>query len=232
MITVALCDDDPLQAQALQALVKAWAQQAQAQIKIRIYASAEAFLFADAEKCPANLLLLDVEMGGMSGIALAKELRRRGSLAEIVFITSHFEFIGEGYEVDALHYLTKPVLREKLFPVLDRARKRIGVQPPSLLLQSEGETIRLRQDEILYIEAFRHTVTVHTAQKSYSVNESISAVGERLGADFFAAHRSYFVNLKAIRAIARTHLSLENGAQIPLARGKYDAVNRAFIERN
>lgn len=68
-----------------------------------------------------DILLLDVEMSGMSGLELARRLRADGDHAQLAFITSHFEFVGEGYEVEALNYLMKPVTREKLFAVLSRA---------------------------------------------------------------------------------------------------------------
>ena len=66
----------------------------------------------------------------------------------------------------------------------------------------------------------------------YRIRESISAFAGRLSADFFRTHRSYLVNLKAVVRIGRTSVLLRGGAEVPLARGKYDAINRAFIDRN
>ena len=60
-------------------------------------------------------------MKEISGISLARRIREDGHRTEIIFITSHFEFVSEGYDVDALHYLTKPVPKDKLISVLDKA---------------------------------------------------------------------------------------------------------------
>ena len=179
-----------------------------------------------------DILLLDVEMPGMSGIDLAKRLRGAGCRAEIIFITSHFECMAEGYEVDALHYLVKPVPAEKLRAVLDRAAARLAVEPPSVVIACEKGNVKLYESELLYAESFLHDLVLHTTGPDYRIRESISAFAGRLSADFFRTHRSYLVNLKAVVRIGRTSVLLRGGAEVPLARGKYDAINRAFIDRN
>lgn len=194
------------------------------------FPSAEAFRFAGDTDW--DILLLDVEMPGMSGIDLAKRLRGAGCRAEIIFITSHFECMAEGYEVDALHYLVKPVPAEKLRAVLDRAAARLAVEPPSVVIACEEGNVKLYESELLYAESFLHDLVLHTTGPDYRIRESISAFAGRLSADFFRTHRSYLVNLKAVVRIGRTSILLRGGAEVPLARGKYDAINRAFIDRN
>lgn len=105
------------------------------------YASAEELYFARKSGEAFGILLLDVEMSGMTGIDLAKKLRSEGFRGEIISITSHFELAGEGYEVDALHYLVKPVSYEKLSAVLKKATERLSVEPP--LSSSKWEEKRL-----------------------------------------------------------------------------------------
>ena len=82
------------------------------------------------------------------------------------------------------------------------------------------------------MEAFLHYISIHTKEKEYKIKESISSFEKRLTDDFFRIHRSYLVSLKALTRISRTEVAIEGGTLLPLARGKYDAVNRAFIERN
>lgn len=79
------------------------------------------FFFCYAEDKSFDLLLLDVEMPGTDGVTLAKTVRQENEAVQIVFITGYSDYIAEGYDVAALHYLVKPVSREKLFAVLDRA---------------------------------------------------------------------------------------------------------------
>ncbi len=229
---IGICDDDQNQLTQLSALVKAWAGDRGHDCDLRTFPSAESFLFAWEDDSAYDILLLDVEMSGLSGIDLAKRIRQEGALPEIVFITSHFEFIAQGYEVDALHYLMKPVGEGKLREVLDRAAARRAIRPPSLVITCDGEVVRLPETHILYVEASLHYITIHTRSGVYKIKESLSAFEARLTDGFFRCHRSYLVSLKAIVRISRTGLTLENGTVLPLARGLYDAVNRAFIAKN
>lgn len=229
---IAICDDELPQAEALRAAVFAWSRAAQHDCKIELFSSAEALWFACAGGALFDILLLDVEMKAMSGIDLAKQLRQAGSRAEIVFITSHFEFVAEGYEVDALHYLVKPVAAEKLCAVFSRAAEKLASEPPFVVFSADGETVKLYEADIFYIESFRHELVVHTKSRDYRLREGISAFEQRLSVDFFRVHRSYLVNLKQITRIGRTTLTLRSGTELPVARGKYDDINRAFIARN
>lgn len=229
---IAIVDDEQEQIEYLSAIVSNWASNNSHICEISVFASAEAFLFEHAESDVFDILLLDVEMKSISGIDLAKQLRKNGSRAEIIFITSHFEFYGEGYEVDALHYLIKPVQSDKLFTVLTKATEKIAVVPNSVIVSVNGETVKIFESDILYIESFLHYIVIHTKNQEYKIKESISDFADKLSEDFYRTHRSYLASLKNIVHIARNAVTLEGGIEIPLARGKYDNINRAYIERN
>ena len=228
---IAVIDDQPADRETIAALVSRWAKERPETVVSVPFPSAAAFLFAYSEDKDFNILLLDVEMTGEDGISLAKRLRQEGCAAEIVFVTSHFELAGEGYEVDALHYLVKPVSPEKLSAVLTKAADRLKAAPPSVVISSEGETVRLTERELLYVEAFLHYLVLHTEGRDYRIKEPLSEFAGRLSEDFFRIHRSVLVNLCRIVKITRTDVTLDSGDILPVSRGKYDAVNRAFIER-
>ncbi len=232
MYTIAICDDINKDTQYLASVVQSWAQEQKVSVNIEMFPSAESFLFHYEEKKDYDILLLDVEMKNISGIELAKQIRSRNHRVEIIFTTSHFELSGEGYEVDALHYLIKPIAETKLMEVLSKAARKLSVEPPSLVIVCNGETVKILEPDILYIESFRHYVVVHTQSTEYKLKENLSALKGKLSSDFYQTHRSYLVSLKHIRKISRTAVWLDCGAEIPLARGKYDDVNRAFIARN
>ena len=218
--------------QYLKYAVEDWAKKEDIITNIETYASAESFLFQYEECKNYQILLLDVEMSGMSGIDLAKKIRQNQDNVEIIFITSHFEFIGVGYEVDALHYLVKPVKAGKMEEVLSKAKCKIEAGEPSIIIHYEGEVVKLYEKEILYLESLSHYVTIYTKGKEYKIKANISTFAQKLSEDFYQTHRSYLVSLKHIMRISRDSVTLDNGGQVPLARGKYDQINRAYIERN
>lgn len=233
-LKIAICEDDPDQARSVAEMVGRWEAALAGKEKgnrsqIRTYASGEAFLCDYEKEKDFNLLLLDIEMKGISGVELARRLRREKSRAEILFLTSHTEFYGEGYEVDTLHYLIKPIREEKLRQVLERAAQRLRAEPPSVLISTEGETLRLYESEIYYVEAFLHYVSFVTAQGTFRVREKMSQVEQRLSDGFFRSHRGCLVSLACVRRIARGEVQMEDGRILPLARGKYDEINRAYI---
>ncbi len=229
---IGICDDDAAQLASLARMTEAWAAKAGHSCHVRSFPSAESFLFAWEDDNAYDILLLDVEMPGLSGIDLAKRIRQQGARPEILFITSHFEFIAEGYEVEALHYLMKPVGGDKLMEVLDRAAARRAVEPPSLVITCEGELVKLYETEILYVEASLHYITIYTRDRVYTIKESLSAFARRLSDGFYRCHRSYLVSLGEIVRISRREITLENGKVLPLSRGLYDEINRAFIAKN
>ncbi len=228
---IAICDDEQEQIEYISSIVASWCTREGHHCEIRTFASAEAFLFEYEDDKTYDILLLDVEMKNMDGIELAKRIRRDNNRAEIIFITSHFEFVGEGYEVDALHYLIKPVSADKLTQVLAKAAEKLSAEAPSVVISCEGETVKLYESVILYVESFRHYIVIHTKDKEYRLKESISAFEDKLSDDFYRSHRSYLVSLKHITRISRTSVHI-GSTELPLARGRYDDINRAFIEHN
>ena len=230
-LKIAVVDDEREALSLLSGEVREWICSGGKPGKTEGFPSAAAFLFAyDADES-FDILLLDVEMPGMDGLALAKKLRDRGCPAEMIFVTSHAELASEGYEVDALHYLVKPVKREKLFAVLNKAAERLAGEPKSILIASEEGTARLREDEILYLEARLHEVKIVTKKGSVEVREPFRELLSRLSEDFYQTHRSYAVSLRATEKIVGDEVYLADGSRVPVARTRKAGLIAAFIER-
>lgn len=229
-MNIAICDDDLAQTNYLSSLVRSWADNANTPVTIEQFASAEAFQFAWSGDGRFDCLLLDVQMPGQNGLDLAKAIRRKDDRLVIIFISGYTEYLPEGYEVSALHYLIKPIKDDKLFECLDKACKRLQAETPVLLVDCGGESVRIRQDEILYLEAFAHTVMINTTDRRYEVRVSLGGLAKSMdSALFFQPHRSYYVGLKYVRQIGKAELILDNGTKIPVSRRLYNEVNRQFI---
>lgn len=226
---IAVCDDQEADRAYLSALVREWAEQNGLFLRIDLFPSAEAFLFHYAENKAYDILLLDIEMGGENGVDLAKTIRKGNKRMQIVFVTGYSDYIAEGYEVSALHYLMKPVHREKLFSVLNRAKEKIHYQGRAPLLEASGETVRIPLHEIRYLEVNQNYVTIH-AERDYTVKKTLKELEKELDPLFFRTGRSFILNVNYIRRVTRTDVYLMDGTCLPLPRGVYDSLNRAIIQ--
>ena len=226
-INIAICDDEMPQREYLSKAAALWARERLQTINISTFDSAEAFLFSEESY---DILLLDIQMGGKSGIELAKELRVRDDSLIIIFITAIPDFVHEGYDVSALHYLMKPVDEKKLFSILDKGLIKLNKSQQTLIVGVKGDNIRLPLNTICYAESFGHMMEIVTVEGKYTTRMSISELIDMAGDSFFRCHRSYVVNLQYVKRVSRTELILDTGNAIPVSRRLYDSLNHAFIE--
>lgn len=226
----AVCDDRPEDARLVARLAAQWGLRTASEVELETFPSAEAFLFRYQEQKDFDILLLDIEMPGMDGVELAKAVRRDNDAVQIVFITGYSDYIAQGYEVSALHYLMKPVDEEKFFQVLSRAVGRLARNEPFLILELPGETVRVPLPEIRYLDVQQNYVTVH-AREDYTLKRPLAELEAQLDRRFYRIGRSCIVNLTCVRRVTRTEAELTTGERLPLPRGQYEKLNQAIIRQ-
>lgn len=227
---LAVCDDEQSYSDYVTDLAGRWAELAGTQVEVERFPSAEAFLFRYEERKDFDVLLLDIEMTGMDGVELAKRVRQESEDVQIVFITGYTDYIAEGYEVSALHYLTKPVNEEKLFQVLTKAVGRLARNERALTLELPGETVRIVLSRVRYMDVLHNYVTVH-ADRDYTVKRPLGELEKELDGRFFRVGRSCVLNLAYVQRVTRTEVELTSGERIALPRGQYEKLNRAIVQR-
>lgn len=225
---IAIVDDMAVDTQYLHKLVEKWCEGKPWQVHIDTYSSAEQFLFAYEDNRAVDILLLDIEMDKMDGVTLAKKIRQDNETIQIIFVTGYADYILEGYDVAALHYLMKPIRPEKLEEVLDRAIEKIGRDAKILCFETDGQMIRLPIYEIWYAEVFRNYVTIH-ANENITIKMTLTELADELDERFFRISRSVLVNLTKVARVRRQEVILSNGEHIPIPRGAYEKINRAII---
>ena len=225
---IAICDDSAADREHITALTRQWVERSGYLLELSQFVSAENFLFEYSGKSDYDILLLDIEMGEMDGVSLAKRLRRENETLQIVFITGYSDYISEGYEVAALHYLMKPAKEEKLLAVLDRAVERLHKAERVLTLELGGEMVRVPLRQIRYIDVRLNYATIH-AKKDYTVKKPLGEIAAALDERFYRVGRSAIVNLTCVSRVTKTDIYLDDGAAVPLPRGAYEGVNRAII---
>ena len=225
MYKIAVCDDNPADADYVSDAIKKSAQARAVMVEIEQFPSAEAFWFQYEDNQCYDMLFLDIEMkpDGMNGVELAAKLRKNDHAIQIVFVTGYMEYIADGYDVEALHYLLKPVTEAKIGSVLERAMQRLKDREKALFLQTADGSMRVLISEIRYLEVRRNYVTIH-AEEAYTVKRTLHELEQELDVCFFRTGRSYIVNLRYVRKITKSQVVLKDGAQVPLSRGLYDEI--------
>ena len=232
-INIAVCDDCHQQTRYMKNLVNKWAGRKNTEVMIDMFDSAENFKSARSESAKFDILLLDIEMGGQNGVELARDLRKTDEKLLIIFITGFADYMSEGYDVSALHYLMKPVKEDKLYEVLDKALANLRKTSRTILFPKTGGDVKLKADDIMYAEVLSHTVVLYLAGgASEEFSMRISDMENLLGDGFFKCHRSYLVGMKYVRRVTKTAMLLDDGQKIPLSRNLYDDANQEFIKYN
>jgi two-component system, LytTR family, response regulator len=158
-----------------------------------------------AAAVPYDVVFLDVEMPGFSGLEAARLVHDRPNRPELVFVTAHEQYAVEAFAVEALDYLLKPVDPARLAQVVKRLSHRETPPPVEKLpVVSAGQTVLLDWDEIHFARADGDYSRIHTYDRSYLCTQSLRQLEAGLPDRRFARiHRSYLVNLAKVAAVKR-----------------------------
>ncbi len=234
MIRIMICDDEPSQLELLERMVKEWAKRTKAEVQVDLCQSADRFFFLWEEKKNTDIALLDIEMPGMDGMTLAKRLRMMGENLQIIFVTGFSDYALEGYEVDAVSFLLKPVQTQHLSACLEKAWDRRCRREPEFVLETAGEVVKVRLSDICYLESAAHDTLLYCRNRTQAVRSRTGILRmerqlvQKSGA-FFKIHRSYLINLAYVERITKKEAVMENGQRLPIARGKWEALNEAYL---
>lgn len=242
LLNIAIVEDEKAHAKVISGYIEKWAEDKEIKCRISEFPDAEGFLFEWEENRTWDVIFLDIQMPGIGGMELARTIRRQDDRVAIIFATGITDYMQEGYEVAALHYLVKPVDAGKVAACMERVMEecRRKKKEQIFLLEAEditdgmpGErkTIKLSASEIVYIESFAHDTELHTAgQRVYRDREGIGTWQKRLfDSGFAGSHRSYLVNLLYVLRVEKKEVVLDTGEALPLSRRNQKEFNAAFI---
>ena len=224
---IAVCDDQvQCRAQAVAAIRDCIRSQG---VLVDDFKDGPSFLRAFKNR-PYDLVFLDIEMPEMDGITAARRLRQLSREVPIVFLTSHIEYALEGYEVNALRYLTKPIhpvkLREVLTFVLDQIQ-----QQRVLWVKTDLDEEKVHIRDILYMEAQNQNILICTKTDSYSVRYNMADYEAQLQEDgFFRIHRGYLVSLRHIKSMGKHEVTLSDKTVLPVSRNKEKELKEALFQ--
>lgn len=229
-MNIAIVEDEELHGSLLHQYILAWGEARGKTVRVRIYPNAGSFLF-DLEDNAPDAVFADIQMPGMNGMEMIRRLREKDGGMPVVFTSGLSDYLQEGYEVQALHYLLKPIAEDKVFDCMDRICSRKDTRELYTVKTLDGMA-RLDLKEVNYCEADGHYSRLVLADRSeIRVMKSISELETELPGDAFVrCHRCYLCNLENIKQIAGDSVVFDNGVSAPVSRRLYRELNRSFIE--
>ena len=227
---IAICDDEKRICSILEEKVKSFCQDAD----IISFTSGKDLI----ESCILpDILLLDIKMPDMDGMAVAKILRDRDWRKILIFITGEKDQVFSSFDLRAFHFLVKPVSDEKLQRVLADAVNELKIlennskrTEKNITVQSGTSHICINISELIYAEVFNRKTILHTKNDNIEYYGQLSALEELVGNDFHRVHRSYLVNMKYIERYDRASVTLAGNISIPIARRGYEEFLNAYVE--
>jgi len=231
MYRVALCEDEQIYARAQAEICREVLEKLNIKHSISVFETSADFRASFSNGARYDLILLDIVMDGTDGMELAREIRGHDSEAAIVFITVNPDFALQGYDVNALHYLMKPLGSDVLEKLIASDYER-RFQCNYLIVKSGVQSMRIPIGDIICFETVGRRVIITLKDGTANYSGKLSEISEGLPSGLFIrCHIGYIVNLKNIKTLTRTEAIAVNGKIIPVSRSYSPAIQKAFLKQ-
>lgn len=217
MIRVAIVDDDKLYQSQVKDYIEAYSKESGEEFSVDVYNSGMDFI--TDYKPVYDIAFLDIEMPLMDGMSTARKLRQVDNEICIVFITKMAKYAIEGYEVNAIDFVVKPIKYFNFIDKLKKAINHVGARhDKDVVIKSDGSYFRIPLSQIYYIEKDKNYIIYNTAQGELRERRNMEDVANQLSSSGFSMCNSgCIVNLRFIQQVTQTDVTVNN-VQLPLSR--------------
>ncbi len=226
-MNICICDDEKKILEEITSFIKKEFPQS----KVKSFSDGNFFLLslAAAEE-EADLLLIDIDMPGISGMEVAAKLAEEKSKILIVFVTAHDELVYDSFKYHPFAFVRKKYLQEELRNVLKDCQKEIDGRNRPFVFQTASQTINLAQSEILYFEGQANYLAIHTSGSEYRMRSTMAAIEEELKNNgFLRIHKGFLVNLEHVKILKTENLELDNGELLPIGKSYSDEAKKSIL---
>ena len=180
-----------------------------------------------------DILLLDIRMPGMDGMDTARLLRDNGWKKILIFVTGEKDQVFHAFDVQAFHFLVKPIQDKQLKEVLTKAVSALdagsGREERYISVKTTTSHIRINLSDILYAEVFNRKIVIYTPKENIEYYGQLADLEKLAGRDFYRVHRSFLVHLKYVEMYNGKIIKLSNGKEAPMARRSYQGFVKAYM---
>jgi len=229
---IVICEDEEVFSEVLSGYINEWAKEKSVFVETFIYISATKFLDEWEESEDYDILFLDIKMGKMSGMDLAKTIRKTNNDIPIVFTTGMREYVFKGYSVSAIQYLIKPVKKDDIFSCLNKVLQRNNTKKYYIVNDIE-KIMKVPTTDIIYIKMSSNNATMITRKKEYTFRKTISQILTQLDDKLFVkCHKSFIINIRHIESVSKNFAMMSNDEEIPLNKDSVGEIRDMFIKYN
>lgn len=220
MIRIAIVEDDDKYAEILEDYINKYANANP--VTVSCVRHCNALTMIQNYRSEYNVILMDIDLPVMSGMDAAKKIRETDKSVVIIFITNLAQYACEGYGVEALDFVVKPVTYPDFAMKFARAVTRVeSVKEREFSIPVVGGVYRIFPDKIIYVEVMSHKILYHTVEKVIESRESLASVEKRLSeSKFLRTGKSFIVNPKHIVLVEGLKIELTGGEEIYLSHGR------------
>ena len=228
MINIGICDDEASMRRLLRAPLEQKLQLLGADYRIFEYDCGETLLTRPETEW-LDILFLDIEMKQLSGMETARNLRKRDSHTLLIFVTAYPDFVFQGYEVHAFHYILKPYENQKIMKVLEQAIKELGQNREHYFtLEQKSGTTKIPTKKILAFSSDRRKIIISLEDgNKLEFYGKLDAVETDLPDYFIRCHNRHLVNLNYVTALEKNGCTLRSQS-FPVSRAYRQSVEIAF----
>lgn len=229
MYNIAICEDEIIQANQLEKLFRKYEENENIKFNIDKFSSGEELINNGYDKY--DIIVLDIKMKEMSGIEVAKIIRRTEEKIKIIFVTAMEKYWPEGYNVNAFRYIVKPIDEEKFYEEIHNTINAVKKNKSFIIINNDGDLQTISIQNIKYLEILDRKVHIYTISEKYTSNKSLRYWNKNLYSYGFAnPHSSYLVNMKYVTSISKEKVTLTDGEIIYVSQRKYKDFKSKFIK--
>ena len=226
---VAICDDQEKDCDLLKEYCQQYETLFHTTINTLMFYNAGELLQSKKARM-ADVILLDIYMDGASGMDAAHILRNKGYKGAIIFATSSQEHFAEGYEVEAIHYLVKPITWNAFQEALRRVASRQQKESAFIHVNTSGMTLDIAVAHICYIEVLGRKTIIHTDKNTLTVRESLSTLEAMLGGDpFLRCYRYFIINMDHVLRLMDDGFLMQDQTSIPISRDGRREIKKHYL---
>ena len=221
---IAVCDDENKIVEEITSFIKKEFPASE----VKAFSDGETFL-ASSEERP-EVLLLDIDMPGISGMEVAATLAQEKVHTLIVFVTAHDELVYDSFKYHPFAFVRKKFLEKELKAVLTDCEKQLESRNKNFVFQNASKAVTLAQSDILYFEGQANYLAIHTTSEEYKMRSTMAAVEKELeDSDFLRIHKGFLVNLEHIRVLKTEELELDNGTVLPIGKSYSESAKKNIM---